>query len=581
MASSAYDFNDFIDDMGLIDVPMIGKQFTRIDAIGSKLSKLDRFLVDEAFYDRFENLQVSVLDRRWSDHCPIFLHVSLVDYGPSSFKFFNSLLELDVFNDMVKDAIKEFVVDMSWSKFVLFKNKLKFLKDQIKNGLRVIKRLVDIDKIFDDGGSSDDLACERRQQRCQRLIRGISIDREWVADPPLVKKAFYDFYASKFQTFKGLLMGRKSDRFRSIDPDTANSLESVFSSEEIKWAVWDYGLDLASGPDGFSFRFLRHFWEFLGDDVVAFVQEFSVNPRFPIESNSSFITLIPKIDNHIRINDYHPISLIGLYFKIIAKLLANRLAPVLHDVIGLEQSAFLKSKQILDGRLLVNEMRAWIKGMFSNDCSTVLLNGCPTDEFQLLRGLRQGDPLSPFLFIIAMEGLHIDMEDAVSEGVFKGAQLEPHDLAISHLFYADDAIFLGEWNENNVHNLIRVLRCFYLVSGLNLNLSKSSLYGVGVSRSEISNLASFTGCSAGSFPFMYLSVLVGESMASCCCLVGLGEYEGSFFWYLLPSNVVLLPNQRHSLELTVPQKLHPTQPELIFRELHIESLPPQSLQYVP
>ncbi|CAI9292289.1 unnamed protein product [Lactuca saligna] len=114
-SSSASDFNDFIDDMGLIDVPMIRKRFTRIDASGSKLSKLDRFLVDEVFYDRFENLQISILDRRWSDHCPIFLHVSLVDYGPFSFKFFNSWLDLDGFNDMVKDAIKELVVERSWT----------------------------------------------------------------------------------------------------------------------------------------------------------------------------------------------------------------------------------------------------------------------------------------------------------------------------------------------------------------------------------------------------------------------------------------------------------------------------------
>ena len=66
---------------------------------------------------------------------------------------------------------------------------------------------------------------------------------------------------------------------------------------------------------------------------MAFVQEFCVNPRFPDGCNSSFITLIPKIDNPIRINDYRPISLIGMQFKIIAKLLANSLAPVLHDVI--------------------------------------------------------------------------------------------------------------------------------------------------------------------------------------------------------------------------------------------------------
>nr|KAJ0222724.1 hypothetical protein LSAT_V11C200053840 [Lactuca sativa] len=123
-------------------------------------------------------------------------------------------------------------------------------------------------------------------------------------------------------------------------------------------------------------------------------------------------------------------------------------------------------------------------GVFSSARCSVLLNGFPTDDFQLFRGLIQGGPLSPFLFIIPMEGFHIAMEDAVSK---------------------DDAIFLGEWNENNVRNLIQVF-------GLNLNVSKSSLYGVGVGRSEIANLASFTGRSAGSFPFVFLGIPIGESM---------------------------------------------------------------------
>ena len=80
--------------------------------------------------------------------------------------------------------------------------------------------------------------------------------------------------------------------------------------------------------------------------MVDFVQEFCVNPRFPIGCNSSFITFIPKIDNPICINDYQSISLMGMQFKIIAKLLANRLTAVLHDVIGLEQFAFLNSRKI-------------------------------------------------------------------------------------------------------------------------------------------------------------------------------------------------------------------------------------------
>ena len=150
-----------------------------------------------------------------------------------------------------------------------------------------------------------------------------------------------------------------------------------------------------------------------------------------------------------------------MQFKVIDKLLAKRLASILPDVIGVEQSTFLKGRRILDGPLMVSELtsrykkikkkflifkvdfekaydsvswdyldqimqfmgfgirwRLWTSGLFKNSKSSVLLNGSPTDEFRLFRGLRQGDIISPFLFIIAMEGLHVAMEDVVASGIF-------------------------------------------------------------------------------------------------------------------------------------------------------------------
>ena len=112
-STSTQYFNEFIEDAGLIDVPMVGKRFTRVDAIGAKLSKLDRFLVSDVVYDCFDHLQVSVLDRKWSDHCPILLHYNMVDFGPSPFKFFNSWLSLEVFADVVKGVVADFVIDSS------------------------------------------------------------------------------------------------------------------------------------------------------------------------------------------------------------------------------------------------------------------------------------------------------------------------------------------------------------------------------------------------------------------------------------------------------------------------------------
>ena len=78
--------------------------------------------------------------------------------------------------------------------------------------------------------------------------------------------------------------------------------------------------------------------------------------------------------------------------------------------------------------------RSWIHGLLKNARSSILVNGSPTEEFNLLRGLRQGDLISHFLFLIAMEGLHIVMEDAVASGNFRGVEIEKANLEISHLF---------------------------------------------------------------------------------------------------------------------------------------------------
>ena len=120
----------------------------------------------------------------------------------------------------------------------------------------------------------------------------------------------------------------------------------------------------------------------------------------------------------------------------------------------------------------------WISRCLKSASSSILINGSPTHEFNIQRGLRQGDPLSPFLFIIAMEGLHIAMEDAMVAGLYSGFNI--NTLNLSHLFFADDALFIGEWSQNNIKSLVAILECFHKVSGLKINYNKSKLFGVGV-----------------------------------------------------------------------------------------------------
>ena len=120
--------------------------------------------------------------------------------------------------------------------------------------------------------------------------------------------------------------------------------------------MWECGSDKSPGPDGFNFRFIKYFWKVLKPDFLRFISEFYVNASFPKGSNSSFIALIPKLMDPQSISDFRPISLIGCVYKIIAKLLANRMRSVLPLLIDERQSAFVKDRQLMHGVLVANEV---------------------------------------------------------------------------------------------------------------------------------------------------------------------------------------------------------------------------------
>ncbi|GJU35576.1 RNA-directed DNA polymerase, eukaryota, reverse transcriptase zinc-binding domain protein [Tanacetum coccineum] len=126
--------------------------------------------------------------------------------------------------------------------------------------------------------------------------------------------------------------------------------------QEIKDAVWECGGDKAPAPDGFTFKFIKSHWDILGHDIFRYMKEFETSSLIPRGCNSSFITLIPKVEDPLVIHDYRPISLIGCQYKTIAKVLANRLALVISLVVGESQTAFIKGRQIIDGPLMVDEI---------------------------------------------------------------------------------------------------------------------------------------------------------------------------------------------------------------------------------
>nr|GEZ19938.1 RNA-directed DNA polymerase, eukaryota, reverse transcriptase zinc-binding domain protein [Tanacetum cinerariifolium] len=157
--------------------------------------------------------------------------------------------------------------------------------------------------------------------------------------------------------------------------------------------------------------------------------------------------------------------------------------------------------------------RGWIRGCLQSSKALVLVNGSPTNEFSFHRGLRQGDPLYPFLFILVMESLHVSFQRLIDRGMFDTIFFgKENRVPISHLFYADDAMFIGKWSRFNVNVLMMMLHYFSLASGLKVNVYKSSIYGVGVCQADVQHMAKNFGCISNNLPFTYLGVKVGANM---------------------------------------------------------------------
>ena len=128
-----------------------------------------------------------------------------------------------------------------------------------------------------------------------------------------------------------------------------------FSLDEVKAAVWDCDSFKSPGPDGINFGFIKDFWHEMKDEIMRFVSEFHCNGKLSKGINTTFIALIPQVDSPHKLNDFRSISLVGSLYKILAKLLANRLCMVIGSVISETQSAFVTYRQILDDILIANE----------------------------------------------------------------------------------------------------------------------------------------------------------------------------------------------------------------------------------
>ncbi|GKU93948.1 hypothetical protein SLEP1_g7497 [Rubroshorea leprosula] len=543
------EFDNFISNSALIDLPLLGRKYTWYNSNGQYMSRIDRFLLSEDWVSKWGDVKQWGLRRSVSDHCPILLKNEKIDWGPKPFKFFDAWFEKLGCMELITSVWKS--KEVQGQRGFILKEKLKRTKRALKEWSRNLAVEVD-DKVkeaesviaeIDEKGESNQLTEEDiERRRSSFMYTGVKEIKEEVA---MYFKDLFSEVAWQRPKLDWI-------RVNQISQADNEMLVVEFDEKEIKEAIWDCCSSKAPGPDGFNFGFVKKMWEDIKVEVIDFVQEFWEYGRIARGSNASFIVLIPKKENPQGIEDYRPISLIGIMYKIIAKLLANQLRRVLPKVIGEQQMAFIEGRQLADGVVIANEVideakrkrkksflfkvdfekaydkvcwsflefmmmrmgfskkwRKWIQECLRSSSVSVLINGSPTKEFPVSKGICQGDPLSPFLFLIVAEGLNGLVSATVEKNLYKGVKVGNGDTMITHLQFADDTIFFEEASDENIKVVKGIMRIFELASGLKINFAKSQLMGMGVEERWTSRMAYRQCCTQGEFPFKYLGIPIG------------------------------------------------------------------------
>jgi len=243
---------------------------------------------------------------------------------------------------------------------------------------------------------------------------------------------------------------------------------------------------------------------------------------------------------------------VGAIYKVISKVLAGRIKNVLPALIDGSQSTFIEERGLVDSVLLTNEVIEdirrrgkrglclkvyfekaydsvrwdflydmlsrlgfhnvwikWIRGCMESATISVLVNGNPMEEFKPTRGLRQGDPMAPFLFIVVAKGLAGLVRQAMKANLLSGVKVGNKEVEVSFLQFADDTLFFCEDSWSNVVVMKSILRGFELASGLKINFHKSSLAGVNVQSNNLLCYSKFLNCNQLGTPFKYLGLEVG------------------------------------------------------------------------
>ncbi|KAL5563120.1 hypothetical protein UlMin_032867 [Ulmus minor] len=536
-----------LDNLGMILIPASGGNYTWSNhRQGHRRirSKIDRVVANDEWWSCFPNASIRMLPQTTSDHNPQILYC----FGQNSFAKRPFRFEAM----WTEDKRSYWVVNQAWQSFNhqfppsrFFKrlsacrqalwhwNKSQF--GNLQSNISTTREAIAKNQLcsqFSDEVASRDSNLRSHLEYLLKLEEMFWLQKsrlKWQTDGDRCTRFFFLYTLTR----------RKNNRIECIKDDSGiwlSSREEIgntflaklhatydedSSPINIHNTIFRMGSFKAAGPDGMPALFFKAYWSTVGDDVVAMVRNFFLTGYLHPLINQSNIILIPKGQNVSTTNQFRPIAVCNVIYKVISKILANRVMPLLNKLICPTQNTFVPGRSIHDNSVLIQEVLhamkkkrggqawmamkidlqkaydrlswnflkyvltafgfhpTWIRWVLlccSTTSMTLMLNGAAFQSFRPKRGLRQGDPISPYMLILCMEVLSRLINQKVSSGLVAGFKLDRHTPALHHLFFADDIFLMGKCTVNEAFYFKDCLDTFCSWSGQSFNPRKSNIF---------------------------------------------------------------------------------------------------------
>lgn len=361
-----------------------------------------------------------------------------------------------------------------------------------------------------------------------------------ITDQDVMKDMMFNFFTNLFAVSPGgYVQDISRNCFPKLEDTEWTTINAPLTNEEIKMAVFAMAPYKAPGPDGYHAGFYQHAWTRVSESVITHVKNFWSTGVMQDGLNDTMISLIPKVSNLELTSQFRPISLCNVKYKIITKVMANRIKQMLHKTIGKEQSSFVPGRQISDNIAVYQEVlhtmrrkqgnkglmmlkidlekaydriswdfirdtlvevgfnEIWVRNIMccvETARLSIVWNREALDWIIPKRGIRQGDAISPYIFVLCIERLSHMIHSEVNKRKWRGIRTSRHGPLLTHLFFADDLVLFSEASQDQIKVIKECLDKFSAASGQKVSLSKSQIFfSNNVSAGEATNIVDAAG----------------------------------------------------------------------------------------